>query len=76
MPLTLTWGPRGEWLAVACDDGKVRVINPDTMEVTAKVSVNDSWLYAIETHPVDGSLAVGSRQHRLQRLTEDELVNK
>ena len=76
VPLTLTWGPRGEWLAVACDDGKVRVINPDTMEVTAKVSVNDSWLYAIETHPADGSLAVGSRQHRLQRLTEDELVNK
>ena len=76
VPLALTWGPQGEWLAVACDDGNVLVINPDTMEVTANISVNDSWLYAIESHPIDGSLAVGSRQQRLQRLTEDELVNK
>lgn len=76
VPLALTWGPEGEWLAVACDDGNVRGINPDTMEVAVKVSVSDAWLYAIATHPTDGNLAVGSRQQRLQRLTEDELVNK
>ena len=76
LPLALTWGPQGEWLAVACDDGHVLGINPDTMEVAARVSVNDAWLYAIATHPTDRSLAVGSRQQGLQRLTEDELVQK
>ncbi|MGI9466045.1 MAG: WD40 repeat domain-containing protein [Rubripirellula sp.] len=76
VPLALAWNLQGEWLAVACDDGNVRVINPDTMQVSAKISVHDSWLYVIQTHPADGSLAVGSRQRRLQRLTEDELVDK
>ncbi len=76
VPLALTWGLQGEWIAVACDDGIVRVINPDTMKVVAEIRVNDSWLYAIQTHPADGSVAVGSRQKRLQRLIEDELIDK
>lgn len=75
VPLAVTWGMQGTWLAVACDDGTVRIINPDTMEVTAEISVNDSWLYAIQVHPADGSLAVGSLRQRLQRLTKNQLLD-
>lgn len=76
IPLSMTWSTQGDWLAVACDDGIVRVVRPDTMEVSANVSVSDSWLYSIQVHPSDGSLAVGSREQQLQRLTEDELLGE
>lgn len=75
VPLAITWGLQGEWLAVACDDGTVRVINPDTMEQISKIDVDDSWLYAIQICPTDGSLAVGTRQRSLQRLTAEQLVD-
>ncbi|MDA7864538.1 WD40 repeat domain-containing protein [bacterium] len=74
IPLAMTWSRQGDRLAVACDDGIVRVIDPDTMETTGTISVSDSWLYAIQIHPTDGSLAVGSREQQLQRLTKKELT--
>jgi len=74
IPLAMSWSSRGEWLAVACDDGTVRVINPDTMEPIGRSNVSDSWCYSIQVHPTDGSLAVGSREQQLKRLTETPLV--
>lgn len=74
VPLSVAWHADGVWLVVACDDGSVRNIHPDTMEVRRVTSVSQAWLYVIRTHPTDGSLVVGSREGQLRRLHNEQII--
>ena len=74
VPLSVAWQTNGVWLTVACDDGSVRNIHPDTMEVLSVTSAAQAWLYAIRAHPTDGSLAVGSREGQLRRLSNEQII--
>ncbi len=46
-PVAGTWTPEGRWFAVACDDGRVRWIDPDSAEVVQSKSVGSRPLTAI-----------------------------
>jgi len=74
VPLSVAWDANGDWLVVACDDGSVRSIHPDTMAVGSVNNVAKAWLYAIRTHPTDNSLVVGSREGQLQRLQNKQIL--
>ena len=59
VPLCACWLRDGTQLAVACDDGHVRLIEPDTCEVTADIHAQSGWCYALAVHPQTNQLAVG-----------------
>ncbi len=59
IPLSVQWQNDGNRLVVACSDGHVRVIDPDTTEITADVPVQSGWCYSLAIHPKTGEVAVG-----------------
>jgi WD40 repeat protein len=71
--LAVDWLPDGSHVAVAGADGRVRLIDPDTVEVVEEIVAVDGWAYSLCAHPTDGSLLVGGRGGQLKRITPDEL---
>jgi WD40 repeat protein len=68
-PLAVAWLTDGSAIVVACDDGHVRLIDPDTVEILEQLPGIDGWAYSIAVHPRDGSIVVGGTHGQLQRLT-------
>lgn len=66
VPLAVTWSAAGA--VVACKDGRVRVIDPDTAEVTDDRPALDGPAYSVAVGP-DGSALVGGRGGHLRRVT-------
>jgi WD40 repeat protein len=59
VPLAAGWLPDGDLLVIACDDGHVRTIDPDTVEVKQDIAAQSGWCYALAVHPRTGAVAVG-----------------
>ena len=45
--LDIEWTPDGTSLIAACADGHVRMIDPDSVQITHDVEVGASWLYTL-----------------------------
>jgi WD40 repeat protein len=56
-PLAIAWTPDGRCLLAACEDGHLRVIDPDSVEILADKPAIDGWAYAVAASP-DGRQAV------------------
>jgi WD40 repeat protein len=67
-PLAVAWLPSGTHFAVACEDGHVRLIDPDTLEILQDTPAVDGWAYSLAVHPTDGSLLVGGQHGQLKRV--------
>ncbi len=67
-PLNVAWLNDGSRIVATCADGKVRVINPDAVEVTDEIYALDSWAYALTVHPMDGSIVIGGPNAQVQRV--------
>jgi WD40 repeat protein len=67
-PLDAQWLPDGSRLAVACTDGRVRVVDPDTVHVTWNVPAVDGWAYSLAVHPTDGTAVVGGFGGQIRRV--------
>ncbi|MGI9473679.1 MAG: WD40 repeat domain-containing protein [Rubripirellula sp.] len=72
IPLALTWLGDGTLLLVACSDGAVRCIDPETAEVKRVIPVLKDWAYVIEVDPSGSGVVVGGREGQLQQLSLDE----
>ena len=46
-PLDIVWLSDGRHVAVSCEDGHVRLIDPATVQVAADIPVFSSWAYCI-----------------------------
>ncbi|WP_169977789.1 WD40 repeat domain-containing protein [Tautonia rosea] len=68
VPLALAWLPDGSRAVVSCADGRVRFIDPTTVEVTADLPAIDGWAYAIAVDPTDADLLVGGQDGRIHRV--------
>jgi WD40 repeat protein len=66
-PLDIKWLPDGSSIVVTCTDGHVRLIDPDTVEVTDDIPAVDGWAYSLAVHPTDGIL-VGGSDGQLRRV--------
>lgn len=62
------WTHDGQSLGVACTDGKVRIINPDTVEVTAELEAVQGTAYCIAVD-TSGMFVVGGAGGQLKRLS-------
>lgn len=64
-PQALCWFPDGGSIAVACRDGKVRIVNPDTVEVTLEFEAVEGPAYCIAVDS-SGILLVGGAGGQLK----------
>ncbi len=67
-PLNIAWMNSGTRILAACVDGRIRVIDPEEVEVTETLPAIDGWAYAIAVHPKDGSVTVGGTDGQLRRI--------
>jgi len=70
-PLEIAWLNDESHIAAACIDGRVRIIDADTVEVRMDLPALDAWAYALAVHPTDGSLALGGPDGQVRRVTID-----
>ncbi len=66
VPLAVAWTADGGTAVVACKDGRVRLIDPDTAEVRDDRPALDGAAYCVAVAP-DGSILVGGRDGQLRR---------
>lgn len=52
--LDICWTSDGTGLLAACGDGQLRMIDPNTVQITREVQVTDAWLHTITAAP-DGA---------------------
>lgn len=67
-PLAVSWMNNGTKVITACDDGFLRIIDPDSVEVTDEIQVLSGWVYALAVHPTDGSTVIGGANGQVKRI--------
>lgn len=66
IPLDCAWTPDGAALLVACRDGRLRRIDPDTVEVLEDRPVLGGWAYSLAVHPDGRHALVGGQGGELR----------
>jgi hypothetical protein len=59
VPLAIAWLNDGSRMVVACDDGRLRLIDPDTVAVSGEWVATEGWPYSLAVVPDDRSVLVG-----------------
>ena len=67
-PLNVAWLNGGSRIVAACADGAVRLVDPDSVEVTGEIHVLNGWAYSLAVHPADGSVVVGGPNAQVRRI--------
>jgi WD40 repeat protein len=68
VPLNVAWLNDGSSIVAACADGHIRIIDPDSVEVTLDIPAVDGWAYSLAVHPADGSIVAGGRNGQVRRV--------
>ena len=66
-PLSIAWTNDGKYLAVACVDGKLRIVNTTTVKIVAELAAVEGWAYEVLAAR-DGSFVVGGAKGQLVRV--------
>src|SRR5262249_2187675 len=66
-PLAVAWAADGGAILGACKDGRLRVIDPATVEVLENLPALDGVAYSLAVAP-DGSVLVGGQNGQLRRV--------
>ncbi|MCA9142102.1 MAG: hypothetical protein H6821_15805 [Planctomycetaceae bacterium] len=66
--LDIEWTPNGEGLVAVCADGHLRVIDPNSVEVTLDIEVDSGWLYTLAVAPDGASAFVGGSGGLMQAV--------
>ncbi len=67
-PLKVAWLNNGTTIVTACADGTIRLIDPDSVEVTQEIPALNGWAYALALHPTDASIIVGGPNAQIKRV--------
>ena len=67
-PLNLAWLNNGARIVATCADGAIRLVDPDSVEVTGEIQALNGWAYALAVHPTDGSVVVGGQNAQIKRI--------
>ena len=60
-PLDVAWLTDGSRTVAVCQDGRVRLIDPDRAKVTQNIPTLTGWAFAPAIHPPDHTMVVGGR---------------
>jgi WD40 repeat protein len=72
-PTALCWTPDGSHALAACEDGRLRAIDPATIAVTEIVGIR-GWAYAVAAGPDGNSAVVGGEAGELRKVALDAIV--
>ena len=67
-PLDTAWLNDGSKVVAVCTDGTVRLVDPDSVEVTSEIHALNGWAYSLAVHPTDGSVVVGGQNGQVRRI--------
>ena len=67
-PTCLDWTRDGSLLATGCADGKLRIINPDTVQIVQTLPGIDGWIHSVAA-ATDGSFVVGGTAGQVTRVS-------
>ncbi|WP_372726057.1 WD40 repeat domain-containing protein [Novipirellula sp.] len=70
-PTSIAWSRDGERLAVGGSDGKLRIINPNTVEIEQTLDGIEGWIYEVAAAG-DGSFAVAGAGGAIARVIAAE----
>lgn len=68
IPLNVIWLNDGSKVVASCIDGSVRMIDPDSVEITDEILGIDGWTYSLDIHPTDSSIAIGGENGQIKRI--------
>jgi WD40 repeat protein len=68
VPLAVAWMPAGEAIVASCTDGRVRLVDPDTVNVLHDLPAIEGWAYSIAVHPQGREVVVGGEEGQLRRV--------
>jgi len=67
VPQAVAWTPDGSLILVACKDGHMRTIDPDTMEIVGDQPAIDGVAYCLAVSG-DGSVLIGGQNGQIKRI--------
>jgi WD40 repeat protein len=67
-PLDIDWSPDGSRLLAACEDGRIRILDPDTVEIEATLDGIPGWAYTLVVAPPGDAVLVGGAGGALRRV--------
>jgi WD40 repeat protein len=67
VPLAVAWSKDGDRILTACKDGRLRLLDPDTMDVTETLPAIDGVAYCLAVGP-DSGVLVGGQSGQLKRV--------
>ena len=70
-PLSIAWTPNGKRLLAPCEDGRLRVIDPESVAVLQDEPAIEGWAYAVVAAPDGKSCAVAGEGGKLTRIVLD-----
>ena len=70
-PLNVAWLNNGSSIVAACADGAIRLVDPDSVEVTGEIQALNGWAYSLAVHPTDGSVVVGGPNAQVRRIVPE-----
>lgn len=74
-PTAICWTAGGSHVLAACEDGRLRAIDPETIAVTELPGPLDGWAYAVVALPGGKSAVVGGERGQL-RLIDLSAINR
>ena len=67
-PLDTAWLSDGSKVVAVCTDGAVRLVDPDSVEVTDEIHALNGWAYSLAVHPTDSSIVIGGPNAQIRRI--------
>lgn len=75
IPLSVQWDAEGRFVVVGCEDGKVMVVDSQTVTVESEMQVFDGPIYCVDRHPNKNQFAIGGFKNRWQVITPAPINN-
>jgi WD40 repeat protein len=73
-PTAICWTPSGSHVLTACEDGRLRAVDPTTVAVTELAPALDGWAYAVAALPGGKSAVLAGERGQLRLVPLDAIV--
>ena len=67
-PLAVCWVGDGKYALVACTDGRLRVVDPETVELVHEAPAVEGWAHCVAAHPSGPYAVIGGERGQLVSL--------
>ncbi len=66
-PMAVDWTANGAYAVVVCDDGHLRVVDPESVEVVEDIPAVKGWAYSVAASPRTDEIVVGGEHGQIER---------